>query len=215
MVDKRKKSQRGRPVDPQRRHARRRALADAAFSLFLERGIEPVTIDRIVEAAGLSKGTFYHHFANKEALLRWVYEPLAREIDQAFTDLGDSLAAGGRGSAFRSAYELFAARMGMVALRDPLASRLFLQERRGPAVGARQPISELAIAIEAHTDRTSRLAAEQGLLRHNPAIVGYAVIGAIENVLHAQVTGRLSCDVGEVAAQMTKLVLDGMLEIGD
>jgi AcrR family transcriptional regulator len=213
MVGKKNKLQRGRPVDPQRRRARRRALADSAFSLFLDRGLEPVTIDQIVNAAGLSKGTFYHHFDNKEALLRWVYEPLARQIEQAFTDLGDSLATDRERSAVRGAYELFAARMGVATLRDPLASRLFLQERRGPAVGARQPISELAASIEAHAVRTSELAAERGLLRHDPAIVGHAVIGAIENVLHALVTGRLSRDVGEVAAQMTQLVLDGMLGI--
>jgi AcrR family transcriptional regulator len=51
----------------------RRRLVRAAMALWTERGfetgIEDTTIDEIVQAAGVTKGTFYFHFAHKEEIL--------------------------------------------------------------------------------------------------------------------------------------------------
>lgn len=46
-----------------------RKIHDVAASLFLEKGIEATTVDEIVAAAGIAKGTFYHHYASKTALI--------------------------------------------------------------------------------------------------------------------------------------------------
>lgn len=40
-----------------------------AFELFMERGFENVSVNDIVEALGISKGGFYHHFKSKDELL--------------------------------------------------------------------------------------------------------------------------------------------------
>ena len=47
----------------------RAAIRDAANELFLRDGVENTTVDAIVAAAGISKGTFYVHFPRKEDLL--------------------------------------------------------------------------------------------------------------------------------------------------
>lgn len=47
----------------------RAAIRDAANDLFLRDGVEATTVDAIVAAAGISKGTFYLHFPRKEDLL--------------------------------------------------------------------------------------------------------------------------------------------------
>lgn len=47
----------------------RAAIRDAANALFLHDGVESTTVDAIVAAAGVSKGTFYLHFPRKEDLL--------------------------------------------------------------------------------------------------------------------------------------------------
>ena len=47
----------------------RAAIRDAANDLFLRDGVEATTVDAIVSAAGVSKGTFYLHFPRKEDLL--------------------------------------------------------------------------------------------------------------------------------------------------
>jgi TetR/AcrR family transcriptional repressor of nem operon len=48
---------------------RRADLLDAGLELFAERGFAKATIAEIVERAGVAQGTFYLHFATKEALL--------------------------------------------------------------------------------------------------------------------------------------------------
>ncbi|GIF16274.1 TetR/AcrR family transcriptional regulator [Actinoplanes teichomyceticus] len=49
--------------------ATRQAIADAALSLFLERGYDQVSIRDIADAADVSTTTLFKHFAGKEALL--------------------------------------------------------------------------------------------------------------------------------------------------
>ena len=41
-------------------------IIKVAFSLFLKKGFNAVTINNIQERTGLSKGAIYHHFKNKE-----------------------------------------------------------------------------------------------------------------------------------------------------
>lgn len=61
---------------------RRNQILDAAGALFAEKGYEATTITDVMDAAGVSKGGFYHHFDSKEALLeglaiRFTQETLA------------------------------------------------------------------------------------------------------------------------------------------
>ena len=44
-------------------------IVDAAWSLFYEKGYEGTTIEEIVERSETSKGSFYHYFDSKDALL--------------------------------------------------------------------------------------------------------------------------------------------------
>jgi AcrR family transcriptional regulator len=64
------------------RRARTRAqLMQAARALFAERPIEAVTIDEIVTAAEVAKGTFYVHFKDLLDLQAAVADELAQELD--------------------------------------------------------------------------------------------------------------------------------------
>ncbi len=47
----------------------KRKIFETARQLVLEHGIENVSVDSIVEAAAVSKGTFYVHFESKDALV--------------------------------------------------------------------------------------------------------------------------------------------------
>ncbi|QSY49925.1 TetR family transcriptional regulator [Streptomyces griseocarneus] len=49
--------------------ATRRALADAALNLFIERGYDAVTLHEVAEAADVSTTTLLKHFPSKEALV--------------------------------------------------------------------------------------------------------------------------------------------------
>ncbi|SDJ67957.1 DNA-binding transcriptional regulator, AcrR family [Ferrimonas sediminum] len=53
----------------QRGLVRRSELIDAAHRLFFQRGYRQTSIQQLIDAVGLSKGAFYHHFASKQQLL--------------------------------------------------------------------------------------------------------------------------------------------------
>ena len=44
-------------------------IINAAWALFYEQGYEDTTIEEIIERSGTSKGSFYHYFEGKDALL--------------------------------------------------------------------------------------------------------------------------------------------------
>jgi len=71
-------------------------IADTAWALFEADGFEAVTMERIAEAADLSKVTLYRHFPVKEALLRHVFH---RELRAAWPDIQPELARAAPGRA--------------------------------------------------------------------------------------------------------------------
>lgn len=67
----------------------KRHLHATADALFTQYGFDSVSVDRIVEEAGLSKGTFYVHFQTKDDLLVSLISDYVEKVDmdyQAFID---------------------------------------------------------------------------------------------------------------------------------
>ena len=72
----------GRRTQAQRRATTRRALLDAARSLFAEKGYHETAAEEIVGRAGLTRGALYHHFEDKKDLFRVVVDEMEGEIDE-------------------------------------------------------------------------------------------------------------------------------------
>jgi AcrR family transcriptional regulator len=66
-----------RTLDPAAHAIRRDAFVDAAQALILTRGYDRFSIQDVLDAAGASKGAFYHYFDSKEALLDAVIDRMA------------------------------------------------------------------------------------------------------------------------------------------
>ena len=69
-------------------------IVSAAWQLFYQQGYDDTTIDEIVEASGTSKGSFYHYFDSKDALLTSLsylfdekYEELIETMDPSLSPL--------------------------------------------------------------------------------------------------------------------------------
>ena len=58
-------------------------IVSAAWKLFYENGYDDTTVDDIVERSGTSKGSFYHYFAGKDALL----SSLSTLFDEKYQEL--------------------------------------------------------------------------------------------------------------------------------
>ncbi|MBR6528590.1 MAG: TetR/AcrR family transcriptional regulator [Firmicutes bacterium] len=67
-------------------------IVSAAWQLFYQQGYDDTTIEEIVEVSGTSKGSFYHYFEGKDALLSSLsylfdekYEELMETMDPDFS----------------------------------------------------------------------------------------------------------------------------------
>ncbi|MET8151516.1 TetR/AcrR family transcriptional regulator [Actinoplanes sp. NPDC049668] len=72
--------------------AKRDALLSAGVSLAHRDGLGQVSVNRVVAAAGVAKGTFFHHFGDRAGFLvelhRRFHDRLADDIAAAIGDLG-------------------------------------------------------------------------------------------------------------------------------
>jgi AcrR family transcriptional regulator len=76
----------------ERSAATRAALVRAARPLFAEHGFAGVGTERIVAAAGVTRGALYHQFAGKTKLFEAVYEAIEEDLAGG---LGEMIAAAG------------------------------------------------------------------------------------------------------------------------
>lgn len=63
----------------------RLALIGAGRQLYSRRPIDAVTVDEIVQAAEVGKGSFYNHFADREALVRAIAGDIRATVEAAVT----------------------------------------------------------------------------------------------------------------------------------
>ena len=62
-------------------------IISAAWKLFYDQGYDDTTVDEIVEESGTSKGSFYHYFDGKDALL----SSLSFLFDEKYEELKETL----------------------------------------------------------------------------------------------------------------------------
>jgi AcrR family transcriptional regulator len=198
-------------VRDSRRRARTEALCAAALALFLEHGIEAVTIEQVTRRAGVAKGSFYRSFEDKSRLVEALFEPVAQGAREAFSSAAAGLSEARSPEGLAAVYRALAARLGGLVLAEPGVVRLYLQECRAPAVGARAPVGVLAREFQGSAVALTEAAQRHGLLRPvDPRVSAAAVIGAVEHLLVRFLQGE---DVGppeEVPGALIALVLDGL-----
>ena len=214
-----KRAARERPGEPGgRRDTNRRekiaALQDAALALFLRRSIDGVTIDDITSRAGVAKGSFYRYFADKTALVGALVAPLDEAVAEMFEASLARLGASRDPDDVFACYEVIAARL-LLLLRDhPRVLRLYLQEARIPAPGARGPVARVSdrLATTAIAHATAVRARGFGEA-YPPAVSALAVIGAGERLIHALLTGEHIEEIGDplrAAHDVISLALRGI-----
>jgi len=193
------------------RRKRVQDLIDAGLLLFLERGIEAVTIDEVAREAGMAKGNFYRYFRDKADLVEAVIEPVGSTIREAIQRCDGQLRqANGRDDAVASYAQLGNSLIGALAMH-PDAMCLYLQERRAPATTARQAISDLADDVDGRAMALSQVAVDRQLVTvADPAVSAIAVLGAVEALALASVRRQVRIDPVETTRILISIVLDGL-----
>jgi AcrR family transcriptional regulator len=193
------------------RRKRVQDLIDAGLSLFLERGIEAVTIDEVAREAGMAKGNFYRYFRDKADLVEAVIEPVASTTREAVQACDDRLReANGRDDAVAAYGELGNRLIGALAMH-PDAMCLYLQERRAPATTARQAISDLATDLDDRAITLSQVAVDRQLVAiSDPRVSAVAVLGAVEALALASVRNQVQMDPIATTKSLISIVLEGL-----
>jgi AcrR family transcriptional regulator len=69
---------------------KRKAILDAALTLFTERGFHGTPTSLIAQEAGVATGTLFHYFKTKEELIESLYLDIKKEAGTVLRDAGES-----------------------------------------------------------------------------------------------------------------------------
>lgn len=67
-------------------------IVSAAWKLFYEQGYEGTTVEEIIEESGTSRGSFYHYFEGKDALLSSLSFLFDEEYESILEDMDEDMA---------------------------------------------------------------------------------------------------------------------------
>lgn len=198
-------------VRDRNRRANQQRLADAALALFLAHGTAQVTIDQIVERAGMAKGSFYRYAADKPDLVAQILAPVIAEttaaLDRCERDLGSARRA------LAAIYLDLARALSEVVVRHAPRVLLYLQEARAPEQAAPPAVQALADQLASRTIALTEIARDHGLIRPvDPEVSALAVLGAIDAILFAHLRRRRAprAEVPRITAELVDIVLRGI-----
>ncbi len=125
-------------------------IIDASIELFNEIGTHRVTTNHIIERLGISPGTFYYHFKNKEEIIRKVFARITSEFDVLFSGNTSSQTIGDYGDTIKKIYLLyykyrsFYYDISMLLDRDPELEKIY----RENYIFKREKIEALTLMLE-------------------------------------------------------------------
>jgi AcrR family transcriptional regulator len=155
----------------------RERLECAALALFVEHGYDATTVAQIADRAGLTKSTFFRHFADKREVLFGGQDMLAELFsDAVLTAPPSATTAGCLAAALESAaaaftpdrHDLAPQRRAVIAANSELQERQLLKRARLASA-----MSD-ALRVRGADDTTARLAAEMGVLAFSTAYARWA-----------------------------------------
>lgn len=196
---------RGRHAPPLevRRERQRERLFTAAAAVFAAQGFADATAEAIAKEAGMSKATFYEHFANKEQCVLELFDAAAAAAligmkaasDEAGPDARDRLRA--RIGAF----------LGLLAAYPNTATTLLVTILgAGPAAAERH--GEIVARFAQAIDENNREAAAQGALpRFASPDDPVAIAGAVVELAAAKLRQGRPEEIPGLAPLVERLIL--------
>jgi AcrR family transcriptional regulator len=156
------------------------AMLDAAATI----GYRDTNVQDVIERAGVSRPTFYDHFANKDDCFLAAFDASAQRLRSRVA------AAAARGESWRSRLRLGLAAVLAFAAAEPQTARTLIVEARAASPAASQRRIELLDGLAACLDAC---ASELQQRPDRSPLTAAGVVGGIESVLY----GRLCRDEAE------------------
>jgi AcrR family transcriptional regulator len=185
----------------------RQRLLRAAAEEFAEHGYANTGSEAISRRAGMSKATFYEHFANKEECIMALFDRAAEVVAHS---MADAAREAGPDDAARRVHAGTRAFLGAVSAHPEYARTLLVEIiGAGPRAAARR--DEILAGFAAIIDRENAAAARRGMSpRFASPHDAFAIVGAIVELLSRQVRLGEPADARELAPVIDRLI-DGLL----
>lgn len=169
-------------LSPRRRRRRERnrsQLLIVARGVFEERGYVETTVQDVIDAADVSRGTFYHYFDSKDAVFGQLLAELVEDFHRAATDIGEERSV-------RSRLDLSMARLMDTARRNRRMLVAVNQAVHVSEAFAKQ-WGEFASRLEQSVTRDLAWCMEHGMVERMPPealrTTSMVLSGAIESAL--------------------------------
>ncbi|WP_369828062.1 TetR/AcrR family transcriptional regulator [Mycobacterium sp. 852002-51163_SCH5372311] len=176
----------------------RRRILDAAAHVFAEHGYVAGTTNRIAEQAGISIGSLYQYFPNKDAILRALMDA---HVDTGARLLSERVAEG-LPTGLDETLRVFV-RATIDNHRDnPRLHRVLFEEApRAPAFLARlHELEQLSV------DATARLLEQHPDVRAGGRLNARIVVATIESLVHRLVTSETPVDPQQLEDEIVDLL---------
>jgi AcrR family transcriptional regulator len=157
----------------------RERLIVAMLMAASELGYREVNVQSVIDRAGVSRPTFYEHFANKEDCFLAAFDTTAARLQDR---VGEAAREGG--DCWRSRLRLGLKALLDFAVKDPDAARTLIVEARAGSTAAVQRRDDM---LDYFTNRIDGKGRE--LLPDSPthsAITAAGIIGGVESILYAR-----------------------------
>jgi AcrR family transcriptional regulator len=195
---------RGRHAPPPevRLPLQRERLLQAAAEEFASVGYAGASAESISRRAGMSKATFYEHFANKEACIVALF-------DRAAEVIGGSMAQAARGAGGNAGERMKAGTRAFLSslAEHPEFTQTLLVEIIGAGPEAARRRDEIMQGFADLLDSENAEAARRGLLRRFASPHdAFAIVGAINELVSRQVRLGEPQDIRELAPVIDRLI---------
>jgi AcrR family transcriptional regulator len=198
------------PLEIRLSHQRRRLFA-AAAAVFARHGYADASAEAIAREAGMSKATFYEHFANKEDCIVALFDTATDVVLEAMRRAGERSSGADSRTRVRETIQAF-----LQALADfPDEAQTLLVEIVGAGPRALERRDRALDAVAEYIDAFNRADAERGAApRLASPLDAFAITGAAVELASRQIrTGRPE-DIRELEPVVERLTL-GLLDAGE
>ena len=189
---------------------KRRRLLEEGARLFVAHGYDSASIEQVIAAVGIARGTFYLYFPDKKelftAIIAGIYQPLIVVLEETLEDMQRDVSTEGQQIRYiRTAIEL----AGILEGQKDLLPLHFREAWSSNAAGDALRVWRHRIELQAKglVIEAQRLGLFRGV---DPQLFVLAVMGSIERVVWAWIQEETSLSRREMAQQLADIFWKGV-----
>jgi len=190
---------------------RRQQILKAARDVFVKRGYHQTTIDDIVAAAGVARGTYYLYFEDKRAVLADLIDRFAAQITMAIQRITTDEVERSVGMQVR---ENIRAVIG-VCLKERSMTKILFTDATGVDSDFHRKLSTFYDSVVQLLTESLKDGQALGIVGEGePRVLAYLTVGALKELLYQAVGMGLTEETTEVLTQQLFVFLsEGYLRV--